>query len=345
MKFFIKFIFILLFLPLTLFAQDHAQPESAIDIKKLEAELNSGGLVGWIHGAITDRKIFVFTYRNPTNFFDYIQFPITADDTQVWAQIEDLGRHDQVRLKGALIDNEAPIYHIVVSQLEMIKKNSSVVSDSYYEYQGLLKDVLSRDNMVARVHARGAQGQMLVIEYKDIVIPVFVKEEADQAIVQSLYRGDKVRLRYKAQRFPKSVTHLNLKTAEELGGKPAIEVLSSIVQGHDQPVTKTGSLIFFPQSPDINRNIFALQELDPDGAPIQYTLVNFESMELFQALLQKLQKVWDAHLKTAENARNKMINPKIQVRAKGTMNMVSQSQANPQILIQSLDDVEIKILP
>jgi len=347
-RIFLNFL-ILNFLVLPAFAQDvsadHAHASSEIDMQKLSNDLATTGLVGWIHGAIEDRKIFVFTFRNPNDFFDYINFPITADDPQVWSQITQLGRHDQVKLIGSLIDNDAPIRHIVVDKLEMIHQNSSVVSETFYEYQGRLEDVLANDTMVVRVHAIGANGQMLVIEYKDIVIPVFVKEEAAQVVVQGLYRGDKIRLHYKAQRSPRSPTHLNLKPSSDMAGASPIEVLSTLVQGHNQPIEKTGSLIFFPKSPEINRNIFALQEADVDGSPIQYTLVNFENPELFKAILERLQKAWDEHKATAVNARNKMINSKIQVHAKGIMNMVSQSQANPQILINKLEDLEITILP
>lgn len=327
--------------------QDHGPDHkySEIDLKKIEEQLKNDGVIGWIHGAVEDRQIFVFTYRNPTDFFDYVNFPVATDDPSVASKLASLNRHDQVKITGGYIDNDAPIPHIAITGVEVVKAHHSVVTESFYEYKTKIDEVLNKDEAIVRVHALGADGQMLVVEYKDLVIPLFVKSADDQAKVQELYRGDKILIRYKAQRTPHSPTHLNLKSASALAGKPSFEIVSSILKIHNQPLDKTGSLIFFQKSPEITRNIFALQEVDPDGAPIQYTLVNFENPELFLQILDKLQKAWDSQIKTAVNARNKMINPKIQVHVKGMGNMVSRSQANPQILIDHIDALEIQILP
>jgi hypothetical protein len=56
---------------------------------------------------------------------------------------------------------------------------------------------------------------------------------------------------------------------------------------------------------------------------------------------EKLQKVWDKYPGEYTNGRNKFVSKRLRVRVTGTFNQVSTSQANPQILINSPDNVQI----
>ncbi|MCB0411953.1 MAG: hypothetical protein KDD22_05465, partial [Bdellovibrionales bacterium] len=42
----------------------------AVDLGQVEKDLKGEGALGWVHGADQDNQIFVFTVRNPENFFD-----------------------------------------------------------------------------------------------------------------------------------------------------------------------------------------------------------------------------------------------------------------------------------
>lgn len=324
---------------------DHGTGASQIDMVKLEKDLNTVGIKGWIHAAVDSKELYVFTYRRPGAFFDYIIFPVATEDQAIMSDLKKRDRHDEVLITGDLIDNRSPVKHINIKALTVVKKHESVVTQSAYFYKGNMDEVLNSESQVFRVHATGNEGQVMVVEYKDIVIPVFIKDPEDQKIAKGLFRGDKIRLNYRVQKSPHAPTHIRPTARELLGGKSPIETLVSIVKIHGLPIEKTGSLVFFPQSPEINRNIFALQEVDENDEPVQYTLVNFDSPELLDAILAKLQKVWDENKSTAENGRNRMINHQLRVTAKGIGNMVSQSQANPQIFLNRLEDIEVTVVP
>jgi hypothetical protein len=185
---------------------------------------------------------------------------------------------------------------------------------------------------------------MLVTEYKDRIVPIVVTEVSSQELVKQLYRGDLIRVRYTMRTEPEAPIHLSLVHSKGLpiNQKP-VELLESLVKSHGTPIQKSGSLIMFPKSPQINTNVYALLVEDAEGSTIQYTLANLENPELFKQIREKLEKVWNENMAGASNDRNKFVNRKLQVTAKGICNMVDQGQANPQILIQSVDDVNVVI--
>ena len=316
-----------------------------INLAELEAKLKTDGLVGEIHGSITDSKIFVLTYRNPNDFFDNIQLPLTSDLPDVLATLNQVKRHQFYIVKGEFITNKAPIKHINISSLKLSKDYTSELDHLPYQYKGDVNELKNKSEFIGRVHAMGEQGKMLVMEYKDRIIPVFVTEPTSQALVNSLYRGDLVKIKFRVRSEPEAPTHLSLESSQKLppNVKP-IELLESLVKSHGSPIEKVGNLIKFSKSPQINTNIYALLVEDPEGTTIQYTLTNFDSPDLFNKIREKLEKVWDENSAGAENDRNKLVNRKLVVHAKGTSNMVDAGQANPQILINSLDDVTVEVL-
>ena len=102
-------------------------------------------------------------------------------------------------------------------------------------------------------------------------------------------------------------------------------------------------LVQFPKSPQIKFNIYALLVEDKEGSSIQFTLTNLENMDLFTQVREKIEKFWNEHKSSQENDRNKFINRRIKVTAKGIYNMIDKGQANPQILIQSIDDINLEL--
>ena len=316
-----------------------------INLVELEAKLKGDGVKGEIHGAVNDAKLYVFTYRNPNNFFENVQLPLTSESPEVLATLLQLKRHQMYVVKGEFITNKAPIKHINATSLTMAQDYSSELDHMPYSYKGDVNDLKNKTEFTGRVHAIGEQGKMLVMEYKDRIVPVFVTDAASQSLTSALYRGDLVKLKIRVRAEPEAPTHLSLANPTNLpAGEKTVELLESLVKSHGSSITKTGNLIKFPKSPQINSNIYALLVEDPEGTTIQYTLTNFDSPELFKQILEKCEKVWNDNSVNAENDRNKLVNKKLIVHAKGLSNMVDAGQANPQILIQSIDDLTFEVV-
>lgn len=307
----------------------------AVDLKQVEQELTSSGVTGWIHGSVGERKLFVFTYRDPKDFFDYIEMSVVAPDPVLLGQLRSLKRHDKVRLKGKFLFNPSPQKHILVSSIETIKPYESAFPAEPYSHLARVPDeLLGLTRATFLVHAVGGDGHILVTEYKDAVLPIFVR---DAKLTQGLYRGDVIELKFGVQGHPKNPTHLVL---DEHGDQP-LKVLESIRAKHGKPAVVEGALVLFPKSPEIQFNVFAVQEELPAGLKRQYTLVNFDNPELFKKIRAALQKAWDNAPRQYVNGRNKLISTRIRVKATGTFNEVDPNQANPQILLPSEDSLQI----
>jgi hypothetical protein len=305
------------------------------EIEALGRSLQKDGLEGWVHGAISERNLYVFTWRDPKNFFRAFEFPLVTYSAEVVEVLSQLQRHDQVRIYGNFVEHGAPIRHIVVERIEVVKLAERSQRPEGYEYQTRLpSELYSGTDIIARVHAVAADGAALVIEFGDAVVPVLVK---DTKVTRTLYRGDKIRLHYVVRGHPYEPSHLNVNSEV---AEP-IEILERIKVRHGQTETLEGELILFPESVQVSFNVFAIAVKDEDGITLIHTVVNFEDPKLFKAIREKLQGYWDQHPEAVETARNKFINPKLRVRATGKINVVDQGQANPQILIDSLEDVEV----
>jgi hypothetical protein len=309
----------------------------AVDFGLIEKQLTGGGVDGWIHGAVDHADQMVFTYRTPGDFFDHAEFPVLPANEVVKAEFKKLAlrRHDQVTLRGKFLDNFAPIHHILVEDITLVKKYEPAEDAGFYHYQTQLpQDLLGKTEIIANVHAVAAEGHVVVLEYGDAIVPVPVK---DNSLTKTLYRNDKVRLRFKIQTDPKQPSHL---IPDPKVDQP-ITVLQRIADLHGKQGTLEGNLILFPKSPEIVFNVFAVQQVDPDGFSRQWTLVNFDDQQVFAAIRSKLQGFWDEHPKTVVNARNKLLNTGVRIRVSGTFNEVDPGQANPQVLLSGPDAITL----
>ncbi|MCG8555605.1 MAG: hypothetical protein MJD61_10020 [Proteobacteria bacterium] len=307
------------------------------DSAALAGRLAGKGLVGRMHGVVPSRRLYVFTYRKPCDFFAYADFPLVAANAAVGTQLASLKRHDKVRLFGSFVRHRAPQRHIRLTAVKVVERHrSSEPRPASYTYRTRLpEDLDGKQTLVGKVHALAEAGRVLVLEWQDAIVPVHVR---DRRLTSHLYRNDKVRLRVRLAKHPRRPRHLELE-----GSAPAaVEVIESIKQGHGEPVTLTGPLVMFPESPQIIFDIYALHTSDADGVTRDYTLLSSKDASIFKAIRSKLARSWSAHRRYSENARNKLINRRLLVTAKGTLNVVSRSQANPQILLESADDVEVR---
>lgn len=301
-----------------------------------ERQLTSqSGAVGEIHGAYPELDLYVFTYRNPKNFFDFIEVSLISGNSEVSSLLAGLHRHDRVRIKGQLLDNPSPQPHVELSGLELVKRYESAPAMPAYTYSAdIPADLRGKDSALFLVHNVAAGGRILVVEYKDVVLPVPVRRPE---LTRNLARNDVVRLSYEIRSEPDKPVHLRLR---EDASEP-VEVVDSAMALHLKPAAVEGSLVLFPKSPQVAFNVFAvLQEL-PGGLRRQYTLANFESEKTFEEIRNKLQLAWDQRDNVAVSGRNKLISTNVRVRATGRFNAIDPNQANVQIVLDGADSVEV----
>jgi hypothetical protein len=72
---------------------------NGIDMAEVGKQLEKDGLTGTLHAAAHDKRQYVFTYRDPDNFFNNVQISL-ALPKGMDEQFKTLNRHDKVRIKG-----------------------------------------------------------------------------------------------------------------------------------------------------------------------------------------------------------------------------------------------------
>ena len=273
--------------------------------------------------------------REPDNFFNYREFSLLPKNNQTLANLSEVNRHDRVCIHGYIISNPSPQKHIAVKSVEILESWTGLAGlPEYHRKANIPAELLDRDSFIGKVHAIGEEGKILVMEYKDGVLPVFVKSSE---YTKDLYRGDIVRLSYKLKKVPKIPTHLKLNSQVE----QPVQVIDAIADWNGQENTLTGNLVKFPQSPQLNFDVYAI-EVDTMGVKRYFTLVNFDDMDEFQNIRDKLARIWDENSTTVKLGRNMLINPEITMEAHGQTNIVSPEQANPQILLDTAADIQQK---
>lgn len=311
----------------------HASAYEGLQLPQLTQELETTGLIGRIHGADSSSQLFVLSVREPTNFFNAQQFSVLTKDAGVRAKLSQVQRHDRVCVQGELIANPSPQNHILVKSIQVLETWSGLKGFPDYPRTASLPETLKeRTSFVGKVHAIASGGKILVLEYQDLVVPVYVTSTEQ---TQALYRGDIVRVAYQIQPWPQQPTHLNL----NLDVEQPLEVLDSMAAWNGRQERLVGHLVKFPQSPQIKFDVYAI-EVETLGVDRYFTLVNFEDVNEFQRIRDKLTKIWDDHLETVSTGRNLLRNPQVVLTVRGQANVASPEQANPQILLDSADDIQ-----
>lgn len=318
---------------------DSHKPGTPIPIEEIDQKLKTEGLQVWIHGSVGQHGMYVVSYRRPDNFFVFIDISVYPTNKETRELLQASKRHDSVRIWGRRENEKTNQPHVALTKMVVEKKYDGL--DQYPPFerkQELPKDLAGKTEFIGKVHALFMGGEVMVLEYGDAVVPVFVNE-AQRPLTANLNRGDKLKIQFVVQQSPKRPPHLNLNGA---AAKP-IEVLWSPSSEHGKVMTKEGALVMFPESPQIVFNVFATQVDIGNGIVLEYTLVNFDDPELFKKLREKCQKAWDGAKASLKNGRNKLVNPRLYVKATGTINYIDANQANPQVLINKLDDLKIEV--
>ncbi len=315
--------------------QYHAEAYEGLELTQLSQELNSTGLIGQIHGAAANAQLFVMSVREPGNFFNHREFSLLASDESTRNTLSQLNRHDRVCVQGDFLANPSPQKHVLIKSIKLLEAWSGLEDLPPDETaRELPTELINQTQLIGKVHAIGEAGQILVVEYKDSMFPIFVKATEH---TQGLFRGDIIQLSYQIQARPQQPKHLQLNPEVE----HPIEVIDAIATWHQQSKTLAGKLVKFPQSPQLKFDVYAI-EVETQGIKRTFTLVNFNDLDEFQRIRKKLAALWDSHLATAVSGRNMQINPEVMIEASGQLNVVSPEQANPQILLNSAEDIRLK---
>ncbi|MEL6578989.1 MAG: hypothetical protein AAFQ14_04505 [Cyanobacteria bacterium J06621_12] len=310
----------------------HPEAYQGLEIANLSQELTGTGLIGRIHGAAGTSQMFVMAVREPTNFFSHREFSLIPRDTSTSKALSQLNRHDLVCIKGDLINNPSPQKHITLKSVQVLEEWSQPEGFEPYKRQvDLPGELTERTSLIGKVHAMVEGGKILVVGYQDLVLPIYVSETE---YTQDLYRGDIIKLNYQVQSYPNRPLHLQLdSTAEQ-----PIEMIDAIAAWNNQPQILTGNLVKFPQSPQLKFDVYAM-EVETQGIKRYFTIINFDDMTKFQNIREKLAQIWDKNVATAVSGRNMLINPNVTIEAKGLGNIISPEQANPQILLETAEEV------
>lgn len=304
-----------------------------LELSKLSQELENTGLIGRIHGAAKDSQMYVMSVREPNNFFSHQEFSLLASDSETLDILNNTHRHDRVCVRGNIIVNPSPQKHIAVNSVDIVESWTQPEGFAPYQREADFPiELENKTSFVGKVHAIGAEGKILVVEYKDGVIPIYVTATEQ---TKNLYRGDIVELFYQIQNYPSQPTHLQLDSTKE----NPIEVIDAISSWHNKPNTLTGKLVKFPRSPQLKFDVYAM-EVETQGVKRYFTLINFQDMAEFENIRQKLAQIWDKNAATAVSGRNMLINPDVTIQAQGLTNIISPEQANPQILLESAAQVK-----
>ncbi len=308
----------------------------AVDIAEFETLLTSTGVVVEMHGANPALDLFAITYRSARSFFDFEQMSLVVRDAALLERLRGMQRHDRIRITGRFLPNPSAQRHVLASTIELVEEyRPGVATPDYHYAPGLLQELRGRRSATFLVHIAEREEGILVVEYRDAVLPVFL---TDKRLIATLSRNDLIELRYTLQEYPDRPPHLRV---DEEGNEP-IRVLDAIGRKHGLPADVSGALVLFPRSPQIVENVFAVLEELPGGVNRQYTLVNLENPERFAAIREKLQAAWDRQAPADYvNGRNKLVSRTVRVRVRGTFNQTDPGQANPQILLESADALTI----
>lgn len=312
--------------------------EGSFDLEALDACFKNEGVLLEVHGIVPMSSLFVVTFRDPQNFFSSVNMSLLGSNSETRAMIKTLKRHDVIKVKGKFDSNiQSPQKHIRAASITLISSSTGAQHSSEYPYESMPTELLEMSSLIGKIHAIHGEGRILVIEYKDSVVPVFVEDQW-LSLTRSLYRGDKIQLNYVIQEEPVKPVHLNFDPSVT---KPLV-VMRSVVAEHGLLRTYTGKLIRFPESPMVKFPVFAIDVDLGDGVKLPHTVLSFTNFELFTKIRKIFQDVWDRHPLTSRRYRNKYVNDAITVTVSGTYNMVDPIQANPQLVVERLEDIVIK---
>ena len=309
---------------------------SRFDENYVEERLQDDGIVAYVHSAVPSQKLFVISVKNPDLklMFDTLEFPISGFDQSLVGKVKNLKRHDKICLTGQLDRAHGkPIAHVFVTDFKVL--TPSIVDASKYAYEEeVMEELKTKNEIIAKVHISLRNGEIFVVEYKDRIIPVLVK---NTSLTRDLYRGDKILLKYLIKTHPESPKHMVI---DEKAQEP-LKVLASLKDQNGKIGELDGFLVLYPKNSQTNQNVYAVQIEDNDKIKFDYFLLS-EDDAVFSEIKERASNIWKKNEERVIQGRNRLFLPSVKVRVKGTVQVISKKQGNPQINVKSSSDLEFK---
>ncbi len=317
-----------------------ASRQVPLTLDELTVTARGPGLRGRMHGVAPGQSVFVFTWTRPGNFFENHNLSLVPVSPAIREALASLDRHQEAVVRGVLKQGYGSQPHLMVEAVEPGEKWAPGVPVAVRRDppRDLARNLAGKSRLTALVHALALDGGMLVVEWRTFVIPVQVPETL-RAGVAALFRGDRIRFRFRVASQPREPVHLTL-DPDLTGDRRALEVLDSIHEQHDQERTVTGRLVLFPRSPVLRRSIWAVEDRGDDGLHRYFTIFNFSDAKDQDRTDALLQEAWTAHPEGVSDGRNKYIHTRVRVRVRGAVSNPAPNQANP-TLVTTSEQVEI----
>ncbi len=348
------------------------EPGQSISREEIQRRVTGDGLTGIIHGAVPSRDFFIFTYaeRSTTQSHGFsvrTELALTTTRDRIREQLRGLHRNEQVTIKGSLLDNRAPVPHIDVSEVTVLRSyQRDPRAQQEVASPAILNALPEQGSFVAIVHFVSRAAAFLVVDYRDHVVPIIVptsaRNETFDRLYASLNRFDRVRIHYR--KIPRQGEHqpLHVRLARTEGSP--IEVEEAVTSIHQTQTTARGWLVQYPINPAIGTSSVTYGiRIEGAHQTTRDYFFNNNDAEKRRVLVAELDRRWRASLERGEwqrsrervgrrrwrwvdsevlvsdwsqvfFSRNRYINRGVPIEAQGTVNVVAPNQANPQLLTE-----------
>ena len=306
-----------------------------LDLQQVSNQLKNQGVEGWFLKPQEKNGFFHFTWLHPKGYLTHLQMKLNSTHPDIRQQMEGLKNKDRVLVKGALIKfNEGHGLEMDVYHLQRTHKAKASPDQDHFTPQ-LVFDSMSGSEIIGNFKGATKKGRKVFVEVNS---SIFSFNNKNPQWVADLFRNDKVLVSYKTLRYGKNWQELEINNDVS----HPIEVLDHIRGGNNSRLSLEGHLVYFPETPQLGFDFFALRVKDYDGVMRNYHLINFSDIEVNQKLRNKIAKVWQKYRFSSIHKGEFISNSKIFVRAQGIKRIKATDQCNPQLQIQTLQDVELK---
>lgn len=309
--------------------------------KEFEKLLSTNGVTGLVHGSIPRADMYVFVYGDPIQGGEH--FSLIPQNDEIRSKLEKITRHQAVTINGKLLKKGTPQQHILVEAINPgtvwnPKVPFKYTKEPYFTPEELKKELEEKKEINCVVHAVLHDGKVLIINYQGGVIPVHVN---DPKWTKDLRSSDKIKLRYKVRDHEHGPPHISLRIENNI---PPVQVIDAILPLSDskEKYKLEGSLVWFPKSPILTREVWGLRVVDSNGLVRTFSLHNLRDKQDVQKIDAIFQKAWQKKNNGFIRSSSFFYHPSIKVEVTGDIIHFVPNQRNPLI---DLDSKDIKLLP
>jgi len=284
---------------------------TALDTQTWESRL-SGLLAAEVHGSIPSGGITVFNVGG-----DYIS--AYTRDPDLAETFKTLKRYDRVDISANYTITGSAQPHINVTELGFSSKAESTYEHNF-DYQRF--DGLDNVKLLGSVHAVAGSGEVLVFNYENIVIPIFV-DDAFQEKARTLWKFDKVLLDLSVEPRPGRPLHFYT----NINSDNPIRIVDAVKDCDGKTADLVGNLINLNNA---DNNFFGVEVFDENKAYRSYLVISNASL---------LTDIWNQHLdKVVDGKGGKTTIPDFKVKVNA--NMISVPGA-AHLFISGVNSIEV----